>query len=375
MHTEPIIRADIRRNLDSSFLSANETPITVVTFTPSIDAKRPIEAIRKENAAILAWCRQYAISPASGMRRVGTQRLQVINQIVLTPEQAADIIGGDYPAMLHEARRRREQVEFFELEDEKHHAVMKQTMKLSPEIFDGIVMIAHYIREHPGLNIHQRTIHLPGIDTKFVERHRPQIELLLNEGEFKLKDHRSVEIIVCYRDPDHMAASSRRCDVIIPGYSDTPFEYVPKTIVVCENKHSAMFMAPREGLITMMGVGYSASARMMTELRIAHHPHLIYWGDIDLEGLAILANTRKAGLQITSICMDAHTARKYKNYDVIPQHTSKIEINPVFLTEAERGALRMLKSGQIHRIEQEKLPENYVSHQLDLALGTKVCSS
>lgn len=369
MHTEPIIRADIRRNLDSSFLSANETPITVVTFTPSIDAKRPIEAIRKENAAILAWCRQYAISPAGGMRRVGTQRLQVINQIVLTPEQAADVIGEDYPAMLHEARRRREQVEFFELEDEKHHAVMKQTMKLSPEIFDGIVMIARYIREHPGLNIHQRTVRLPGIDTKFVERYKTMIEMLLNDGEFKLKDHRSVEIIVCYRDPKHLKNASRMCDVIIPGYSDTPFEYVPKAIVVCENKHSAMYMYPRDGLITMMGVGYSAATRILTELRISNHPHLIYWGDIDLEGMAILANVRKAGVKIRSICMDAHTAKKYAAYDVIPSHKSQVKLDPLFLTAEERGALKMLESGRIHRIEQEKLPENYVNHRLDIALG------
>lgn len=371
MHTEPTIRADIRRAFETECASLRETPITVVTFTPSVDTKRPREAIIKESAAILALCRAHRISPASGMRRVGGTLTQVVNQFTISLDEAARILDGDYPARLLEARRRREAVEFFELDEEKYRMFVKSTSKLDETTVDGIIMIARYVREHPGLNIHQRTVRLPGIDTKFVERHRAQIELLLNEGEFKLKDHRSIEIIVCYRDPEHMKNSSRRCDVIIPGYSDTPFEYVPKTIVVCENKHSAMFMPPRDGLITMMGVGYAASTRILTELRIAHHPHLIYWGDIDIEGLAILTNIRKAGLQVTSICMDAHTARKYKNYDVIPQHTSTITVNPVFLSEGERGALKMLTSGQIHRIEQEKLPENYVTHQLDLALGLK----
>ena len=371
MHTEPLIRAEIRRQVEQICASPIERDITVVTFDPKVDPKRPVSAVTKESIKVVEFAKQHKMAIAIGRRKVGAHSVTVVNRLTCSLEVAADILGGDTMTRIEAGRRQREALSTLDLDDEQYAAFMKATKKLDAATVDGIILIARYVREHPGLNIHQRTVRLPGIDTKFVERHRAQIELLLNEGEFKLKDHRSIEIIVCYRDPEHMKNSSRRCDVIIPGYSDTPFEYVPKTIVVCENKHSAMFMPPRDGLITMMGVGYAASTRILTELRIARHPHLIYWGDIDIEGLAILTNIRKAGLQVTSICMDVRTARKYKNYDVIPQHTSTITVNPVFLSEGERGALKMLTSGQIHRIEQEKLPENYVTHQLDLALGLK----
>lgn len=371
MHTEPIIRAEIRRAFEAMCLAPSESSIIIRTFDAKVDSKRPVSAVTKESTKVWEFCKNYGISPASGQRKVSGEHVTVINQISISCDTAARIIGKQYIDNLAESRRRRETVAFFELNNEQHAAFMKQTKGLDEQTFDGIAMIARYIREHPGLNIHQRTIRLPGIDTKFVEHHRRLIEMLLKDGEFKLKDHRSVEIIVCYRDPQHIKTSSRHCDVIIPGYSDTPFEYVPTCIVICENKHSAMFMHPREGLITMMGIGYSASARVLTDLRIAKHPRLVYWGDLDIEGMEILTNIRKAGVSITSICMDQKTASKYKQYSVKPSHTSTITVNPMFLTGPERGALRMLEAGTIQRIEQEKLPENYVSHQLDLVLKTK----
>lgn len=369
MHTEPLIRAEIRRQVEQICASPIERDITVVTFDPKVDPKRPVSAVTKESIKVVEFAKQHKMAIAIGRRKVGAHSVTVVNRLTCPLEVAADILGGDTMTRIEAGRRQREALSTLDLDDEQYAAFMKATKKLDAATVDGIILIARYIREHPGLNIHQRTVRLPGIDTKFVERYKTMIEMLLNDGEFKLKDHRSVEIIVCYRDPKHLKNASRMCDVIIPGYSDTPFEYVPKAIVVCENKHSAMYMYPRDGLITMMGVGYSAATRILTELRISNHPHLIYWGDIDLEGMAILANVRKAGVKIRSICMDAHTAKKYAAYDVIPSHKSQVKLDPLFLTAEERGALKMLESGRIHRIEQEKLPENYVNHRLDIALG------
>lgn len=371
MRTPPMIRPDVRRQFEQITTSLVETPILVKTFDPAVDSRRPLDAVLRESEEIRAYCIGLKLPVAMGDRHVGNHLVRVVNQFMITPDQACAILGGDAETRLHESRRRRDAISFFELEDVQYAVFYKQTAKLPPEIFDGITMIARYIREHPGLNIHQRTIALPGIDTKFVETYRNKIEMLLDEGEFQLKDHRTTEIIVCYRDPMHMANSARHCDVIIPGYSDTPFEYVPKTILVCENKHSAMFVTPRPGLISMMGVGHSAASRIITELRISNHPYLIYWGDLDIEGMSILANIRKAGIKVRSICMDANTAKTFAHYDVEPKHNSNIHVNPVFLTKEERVALRMLTTGKIRRIEQEKLPEEYVTAQLDSVLRYK----
>lgn len=95
-------------------------------------------------------------------------------------------------------------------------------------------------------------------------------------------------------------------------------------------------------------------------------PHIIYWGDIDADGLEILSELRQTGITCDSILMDS-TA--YKTYDhTAPNSTPKnnpskhADPKPTpGLTQHERNLYEQLCTGKnttYLRIEQERIPIN-----------------
>lgn len=103
---------------------------------------------------------------------------------------------------------------------------------------------------------------------------------------------------------------------------------------------------------------------------------IYYWGDMDTDGLEILARYRQAGLPCESILMTLDDFNRYEEYGTrYSKDNGQVfvrcedEALAAFLTDAERGLYFALCGDSLkkNRIEQEKIPFqdalNYVKNK------------
>ena len=70
-----------------------------------------------------------------------------------------------------------------------------------------------------------------------------------------------------------------------------------------------------EHAICILGNGYAATSHITTLLPwLTTIPNIIYWGDMDANGLDILSKLRATGIPCTSILMDTTAYRTYEQY-------------------------------------------------------------
>lgn len=94
--------------------------------------------------------------------------------------------------------------------------------------------------------------------------------------------------------------------------------------------------------------------------------HIIYWGDIDADGLEILSELRQTGITCDSILMDSTAYKTYEPYgtklDTKKQPLKTRDPKPTpGLTQHERNLYEQLCTGKnttYLRIEQERIPIN-----------------
>ena len=117
--------------------------------------------------------------------------------------------------------------------------------------------------------------------------------------------------------------------------------------------------------ICILGNGYAATSHITTLLPwLTTIPNIIYWGDMDANGLDILSKLRATGIPCTSILMDTTAYRTYEQYGTQldaknkPLTTQTPQPTPGLTTE-ERKLYETLCTGtdiQYLRIEQERIP-------------------
>lgn len=134
--------------------------------------------------------------------------------------------------------------------------------------------------------------------------------------------------------------------------------------VIVENKDTYQEMPEIENGLCIFGNGRAAN-RIATLLPwIADIPHVVYWGDMDADGLEILSEVRESGIDCESLFMDVESCTRYERFGTA--YTPKGERlklrNPAEvpgLREDERALYESLCSGEgvnYLRIEQERIP-------------------
>lgn len=138
--------------------------------------------------------------------------------------------------------------------------------------------------------------------------------------------------------------------------------YVPRVVLISENKDTAVGFPPVPGGIAVEGGGSGAVTHAQFEF-ILKAPVVVYWGDMDADGLEILNQFRGAGVAKASMLMDLATfetwARFGTNTDKHEQPLGPRAPKPVdHLTVSERALYEALASPdwtQFRRIEQERI--------------------
>lgn len=119
------------------------------------------------------------------------------------------------------------------------------------------------------------------------------------------------------------------------------------------------------GVVAMHGGGFAVAA--VAEIGWVRAAPMLYWGDLDSAGFAILHRLRAHHDDVTSVLMDVDTLRAHRDLWVSdPKPTRAVTDN---LTGREREASEALREEGDLRLEQERIPLAVALAELTRALG------
>ena len=230
----------------------------------------------------------------------------------------------------------------------------------------AMLLVVRWIADRDISDLDVRHLDVPGVDTKFVERHRRILGRLLDE------------VRPATTEPSGRGVAGRLGFRVRPSYTRIrllhPVPELPsvltelevrtielaqlelsvRTVFIVENRASFLAFPDVADAMVIFGGGFQVSA--LDPLTWLHDTEIVYWGDIDTHGFAILDRLRERFPQTRSMLMDLETLFTHRDHVVIePSQTT----GPLaHLTAAEHALYSDLvehRHGPSVRLEQERI--------------------
>lgn len=220
-----------------------------------------------------------------------------------------------------------------------------------------------------------RQVPVEGLHTKWLNTRQGIVaELAGLEGRLGLLPPHPARIHFTYLDPDYRATGRRRHDSGSVG-DTAALPYVPRLVLISENKDTAVGFPPVTGGVAVEGDGNGGGTHAAFDW-IRNAPWVVYWGDMDARGLEILNEFRAAGVPATSLLMDMTAFTDWERFGTNrdPQDRllgPKTPLPTEHLTDDEAELYRALTSPdwtRFRRIEQERIPLS-VAHETVLRMA------
>ncbi len=225
-----------------------------------------------------------------------------------------------------------------------------------------------------------RQLPVPGMHTKWLDTHGALLRDVAGRDVRNEVRPRPAVMHLTYVDPGHAASGRRRHDAWTTG-DVHDIAYRPRVVLVVENRDSRLWFPPVSDTIVVEGGGKAAAALLANVPWIRSADHIVYWGDIDADGYAILDHFRATlGLpapdgaparRVTSILMEAPDLHRYAlhgvNHDRAGQLIKPSSALLPHLTEAETIAYNTIATAgptPFRRIEQEAVPLTHAAARL-----------
>jgi hypothetical protein len=235
-----------------------------------------------------------------------------------------------------------------------------RALRLADE-WDKLLAVVGWVAERQRPGMYLRQVDVPGVDTKFIERHRgvlaELLDLRLDPGRI---DGAAGDFATRYgfaRKPDYvrfrcpfrgLSEASVRVDELgaaPPGVSRA---------YVVENEITYLAFPLPEKSMVIWGRGYAVDA--LAPLRWLAELDVVYWGDIDTHGFAILSRLRGMFPAVQSMLMDRETLLAHRDQWV--REPSPATAVLTGLTEQETALSADLAGGVYGdrvRLEQERV--------------------
>lgn len=239
------------------------------------------------------------------------------------------------------------------------------------EVWDDLLKVCGYFKNTPEPHLYIRELPIK-VHTKFIEQNKAVIRELLDiiiaehinveektfERRFNLKYD---EPLVRFRILDNSIC--QQCfdgvkDLSIPINQFQLLNLPIRTVYIVENKMNMLTFPCIENSIVVWGHGFGVD--VMKDVEWMKTKKIYYWGDLDAHGFQILSEIRTHFNQVESFLMDRATFDKYFEGDKGSE--TNVEKEPC-LTLEENELFNYLKEKN-YRLEQEKIPFEYVSYKI-----------
>jgi len=299
-----------------------------------------------------------------GGRRIGRNRLPV-RALVSTVDQAWALLGvadavrdfDELLALAHEHPQMRQWVVGQPLRALALAAEMPQLIAAFVWL-DGHRQSQRYLRE----------ISAPGVDTKFAERHRPVLAAMLGvpstaAGFLAGLGLRSKPGLVRLRPAPSLGLPRPLTELAARSDELALLSVEPRTAVIVENEISYLSIDIPEDGVVIWGKGFEVDN--VGRLRWLGDADVLYWGDIDTHGFAILDRLRAWLPRARSVLMDRETLLAHRDRWVSEDSPTKSTLTR--LTPDERDLYVELVEeglGEGVRLEQERIDWHWVEQRL-----------
>lgn len=296
-------------------------------------------------------------------RHLGSQDLPT-HLVLEGPEDVAHLLGPATVQIWHSAMRRwNERVASWPDLVEPLRSVAGWLGALDAQDYARFIAAFDWLASHTDSGLYVRQLPIEGLDTKWVERHAGALARLLavrlgrQPGALSTVAGLAVEPTrrrLRLLDPELRARLGGLSDIQAPIGEIAALELPVHTVLVIENQQTALACTDLPGSVLFMGGGFA-----VTELGqipwMAGVP-LLYWGDIDAAGFAILNALRRWHPHTASVMMDEPTLLSHRNLWSDDHGGGQADLQ--YLTTDERAFHANLVSGRFGsgvRLEQERL--------------------
>jgi len=245
---------------------------------------------------------------------------------------------------------------------------------------EKLLDIVAFFYENPRPNIYLRELPIIGVDTKFIQKNRSVIDALLmcvldkssydvditklSENGFEKKYGLKYELpLVRIRILDEALYIKNLHDLTITTEEFCSLNLACKNIFIVENKITMLSFPAISNSIVLFGSGYGIGK--LKDAKWMAEKNIYYWGDIDVDGFAILSQMRSYFCHTKSLFMDRKTLERFKGLAVASQEKNYKEL--AHLANEERLLYERLHSdyyGRNFRLEQERIPFTYIKEGL-----------
>ncbi len=251
-----------------------------------------------------------------------------------------------------------------------------------------VAKVARWLVENPEPGIYVRQIALAGVHTKFVEKHVPSIDEMaaaLAGSEVprssSMKSFRVRHGFALEPDTVRMRALSGILnapggaeDLEIPAEAFEKMALRVKTVIVTENKTNFLALPLMPDTLVVFGGGYGFAG--LGAAAWVGGCDVVYWGDLDTHGFAILNQLRSHHPHVRSVLMDKSTLMDHRGFWGVETTPSKGTLAHLDAAEAELfGELVAGIHGQQIRLEQEQVNWKYALARIGNACGWDAADS
>lgn len=245
--------------------------------------------------------------------------------------------------------------------------------------FERLMALLAWLEANPASGLYLRQLPVEGVDTKWLEKRTGLMAGLLRSLREVVEDDGDFHRLFGLRRPAHrvrirvLCPSLRRavgglCDIEAPAGELASLAIAPETVVIVENLETGLALSDVPGAVAILRLGNAVS--VLGLLPWLHDAKVVYWGDIDTHGFAILDRARRAVPQLQSVLMDEATLLSHR--PLWGQEATQCPNAPLAaLTAEERSVYDNLRAhtwGQRVRLEQERLGWASSLEKLTLAL-------
>jgi hypothetical protein len=311
--------------------------------------------------------RRYTLQWQSiGGRQIGRNRLP-IRAVVSSIEQAGALLGvtilvrrfDELLALAHQYPRVREWVV-----DHPHRA-----LGLGPEM-PQLIAAYVWLDSHRQSQRYLREISAPGVDTKFAERHRPVLAAMLGvsstaSGFLAGLGLRCKPGLVRLRPAPSLGLPAPITELAVRSEELAQLTVEPWVAIIVENEISYLSIDVPDGGVVIWGKGFEVDGA--GRLRWLADTDVVYWGDIDTHGFAILDRLRAWLPRARSVLMDRETLLAHRDRWVTEDRPARSVLTR--LTPEEWNLYSELVAdglGERVRLEQERIDWHWVEQRLSV---------
>ncbi|WP_426117430.1 DUF3322 domain-containing protein [Massilia sp. PWRC2] len=249
------------------------------------------------------------------------------------------------------------------------------------EHWPRMLAILRWFVSHPQPGIYLRQLDIVGVDSKFIEARKGLFTELLDlvlpadaiaqdavgarqfEARFGVLAKPAL-VRMRILDPALMLAGLS--DLSMPVSQFARLEIGARRVFVTENEINGLAFPNTAASIVVFGGGYGVSR--LAEIAWLQRCDVIYWGDIDTHGFAILDRLRARVPHARSLLMDAATLHAHRSLwgteEIDKRHTGELQ----HLNDEEQAVYRDLRDDVLAervRMEQERIGFGWVREAVD----------